>query len=315
MKSQNLYIIVNSDNACFDNISQMINNSNGEKIVVLTNCDYSYYGDKRNVQVVNLPFRYFPEAVYNVEHLLRSGRINMNKSEWVSAIDYISFIDDDDYVDIPARERFLNERYESYIHIKPQYFFNGRKIDYINDSIYNNSSSIMVKYDSFNFDIMKNFHASGDLWLYIATDIGKWIKREKIKNFTAYPDIQARVNLKPFSDNLEEYKKYYLERLKMRNYDLKYVAEIYDLRKIRLHHKEAIVLKEVLKNSFAYGHVKKYEILKDYILSLRCIANLIINKSEFRDLIFAMINTGKGSEWFALHEFNAIQQSLNNIKS
>ena len=308
----NIYVIVNSDKTCFENITKIIDNAGiyANQIIVLTNCGYRY-PEHTQSHVRDLQFQYFLAALY----LFNDQKLYLDIVKNKQDINYISFIDDDDYVNIPARERFLNERYESYIHIKPYYFFNGQQIDYSNDSIYNNSSSIMVKYNFLNFDIIKNFHASGDMWLYIATDIGKWIKREKIKNFTAYPDIQARVNLKPFSDNFEEYKKYYLERLKMRNYDLKYIAEIYDLRKIRLHRKEAIVLKEVLKNSFAYGHIKKYEIFKDYILSLRCIANLIINKSEFKDLIFAMINTGKGSEWFALHEFNVIQKSLNTSRS
>ena len=296
----NIYVIVNSDKTCFENITKIIDNAGiyANQIIVLTNCGYRYPGHTQS-HVRDLQFQYFLAALYLFDDQKLYLDIVKNKQD----TNYISFIDDDDFIDIGAREDILQLQSMDYIHFRPTYYLKGKKLSYIQDSVYNNSTSIVIKYNLINFEILKDFKASGDFWLYIATDFATIIDY----TITTHQNPEVKVNLKPFSDDLPLYSEYFAKRLKMRYSDINMANIMFPgMRRIRMAEKDALVLKEILKIKFQTNKNS----FRDYFAACKDIINLFLNFSSYIDLIFVLAHHRKGAEWFAKHNFEDINRGV-----
>ena len=254
----NIFLIVNSSVNNFKNLDNFLNQDFKDwKVIVITNCNYK--NDK--AKIINYVFKYWNEAF---------TYFYTNNKE---AIEYIAFLDDDDYINVNNRLNEFNKVKDfDYWHDTPVY----KNTNYNYNSISHNNSCIMCKFNMININLIKITYSLSDFLLYVSFINSKIHIGRK----------NTIINLHSFN-NYKDFFEYYFNRINLRFTDLSNIISRINL--YNLNNKQIKILeKEYIKYRCMIGYPPKVKL--SYLLD--------------KNILFAYLNRNKTLDFFARNEYN-----------
>jgi hypothetical protein len=267
----NITLIVNSSKDNWKNIDKFLKYAH-ENIIVITNCGYK----NENAEIMQYDFEYWNQAFLYF------------CSNYDKEIEYISFLDDDDYMDHDKIDYILY-KYGTfdYFHNRADYHKFGKRVPYEFTSILHNNSSISMRYSLIIPELFNGTTSLSDFLLYLSV----YGDNRLIKSTD---EVLTRIGLKEYTK--KDYIAYYIDRAHRRFDDLVYIYNNINL--------------PLYKQQYVYMELIKYRMKLGYKFNISVfisiIKNVKIRNMINKDFVFAVLNYGKSIEWYAEREYTKL---------